>query len=81
MEMQKHGQDEQDEQDSGREEKELTVKNIGCAMEVQGALGREVQLVNRLTATGIEMGLPLNSVARRLEYKRWNRIYNPKQLP
>ena len=50
-------------------------------MEVQGALGREVQLVNRLTATGIEMGLPLNSVARRLEYKRWNRIYNPKQLP
>ena len=38
----------------------------------------EVQLVNYLTATGIEVGLLLNFGAERLEFKRKHRTYRPK---
>jgi len=38
----------------------------------------EVQLVNYLTATGIEVGLLLNFGAERLEFKRKARTYRPK---
>ncbi|HEY1789008.1 MAG TPA: GxxExxY protein [Verrucomicrobiae bacterium] len=41
----------------------------------------EVQLVNYLTATGIEIGLLLNFGAERLEFKRKNRTYRLKPLP
>jgi GxxExxY protein len=41
----------------------------------------EVQLVNYLTATGVEVGLPLNFGAERLEFKRKTRTYRPKQPP
>jgi GxxExxY protein len=40
----------------------------------------EVQLVNYLTATGIEIGLPLNFGAGRLEFKRKTKTYSPKKL-
>ncbi len=39
----------------------------------------EVQLVNYLTATGIDIGLLLNFGASRLEIKRKYRVYKPKQ--
>ena len=39
----------------------------------------EVQLVNYLTATGIEIGLLLNFGAERLEFHRKHRTYRPKQ--
>ncbi|MGA7212965.1 MAG: GxxExxY protein [Terrimicrobiaceae bacterium] len=44
------------------------------------ALGvaNEAQLVNYLTATGIEIGLLINFGAQRLEFKRKTRIYRPK---
>ena len=38
----------------------------------------EVQLVNYLTATGIDIGLLLNFGAARLEFKRKARTYSPK---
>ena len=38
----------------------------------------EVQLVNYLTATGIDIGLLLNFGAVRLEFKRKTRVYCPK---
>jgi len=41
----------------------------------------EVQLVNYLTATGIEIGLLLNFGADRLQFKRKTRTYRPKQPP
>jgi GxxExxY protein len=41
----------------------------------------EVQLVNYLTATGIELGLIINFGAKRLEFKRKTRTYRPKTLP
>jgi len=41
-------------------------------------LANEVQLVNYLTATGIEIGLLLNFGAQRLEFKRKSRTYRPK---
>jgi GxxExxY protein len=45
------------------------------------APAHEVQLVNYLTATGIEIGLLLNLGAQRLEYNRKSRIYRAKQPP
>ncbi len=42
------------------------------------APANEVQLVNYLTATGIENGLLLNFGAERLEFKRKTRTYRPK---
>ena len=39
----------------------------------------EVQLVNYLTATGIETGLLLNFGAQRLEFKRKCRTYRPRE--
>jgi GxxExxY protein len=41
----------------------------------------EVQLVNYLTATGIEIGLLINFGAPRLEFKRKTRTYHPKVAP
>jgi GxxExxY protein len=45
------------------------------------ASANEVQLVNYLTATGIEVGLLLNFGARRMEFKRKTRTYRAKQEP
>jgi GxxExxY protein len=42
------------------------------------APANEVQLVNYLTATGIDIGLLLNFGAERLEFKRKSRTYRPK---
>jgi len=39
----------------------------------------EVQLVNYLTATGVEIGLLLNFGAEKLEFKRKHRTYHPKE--
>ncbi len=39
----------------------------------------EAQLVNYLTATGIEIGLLLNFGSEKLEFKRKHRTYRPKQ--
>ncbi|MBF0549774.1 MAG: GxxExxY protein [Deltaproteobacteria bacterium] len=41
----------------------------------------EVQLVNYLTATGIEIGLLLNFGASSLQVKRKYRTYRPKEKP
>ena len=43
------------------------------------APANEVQLVNYLTATGIEIGLLLNFGAERLEFKRKTRTFRPKE--
>ena len=43
------------------------------------APANEVQLVNYLTATGIEIGLLLNFGSERLEFKRKTRTYRPKK--
>ena len=43
------------------------------------ASANEVQLVNYLTATGIEIGLLLNFGAARLEFRRKTRTYRPKR--
>jgi GxxExxY protein len=43
------------------------------------APANEVQLVNYLTATGVEVGLLLNFGADRLEFKRKTRTFRPKQ--
>ncbi len=41
----------------------------------------EIQLVNYLSATRIELGLLLNFGADRLEFKRKTRTYRPKSPP
>jgi GxxExxY protein len=41
----------------------------------------EVQLVNYLTATGIEIGLLMNFGGERLEFKRKTRTYRPPTSP
>ena len=43
------------------------------------SLAHEVQLVNYLTATGIEIGLLLNFGTESLQFKRKSRLYRPKQ--
>ncbi len=43
------------------------------------APAHEVQLVNYLTATGVEIGLLLNFGAEKLEFKRKHRTYRPRQ--
>jgi GxxExxY protein len=42
-------------------------------------LANEAQLVNYLTAIGIEIGLLINFGAQRLEFKRKTRVYRPKK--
>lgn len=42
------------------------------------AAAHEVQVVNYLTATGIDIGLLLNFGASKLEFKRKHRIYQPR---
>ena len=61
----------------------LVEQNIIIELKANHALApaNEVQLVNYLTATGIEIGLLLNFGAERLEYKRKIRTYRPKPLP
>jgi GxxExxY protein len=44
------------------------------------APAHEVQLVNYLTATGIEIGLLLNFGAERLQFKRKTRTYRPREI-
>ena len=41
----------------------------------------EVQLVNYLTATGIDDGLLINFGSQKIEFKRKFRIYRPKHSP
>jgi GxxExxY protein len=43
------------------------------------APAHETQLVNYLTATGIDIGLLFNFGASRLEFKRKHRLYKPRQ--
>jgi GxxExxY protein len=43
------------------------------------APAHEVQLVNYLTATGMEIGLLLNFGTERLQFKRKTRTYRPKK--
>jgi len=43
------------------------------------ATAHEVQLVNYLTTTGIEIGLLINFGAKQLEFRRKTRTYRPKQ--
>ena len=43
------------------------------------APAHEVQLVNHLTATGIDIGLLLNFGAEKLQFKRKHRAYQPRQ--
>ena len=45
------------------------------------AVAHEVQLVNYLTATGIEVGLLLNFGAQRLEFKRKHRTFRRRVEP
>jgi GxxExxY protein len=43
------------------------------------APAHEVQLVNYLTATGVEIGLLLNFGGEKLDFKRKHRTYRPRQ--
>jgi len=42
------------------------------------AVAHEMQLVNYLTATGVEIGLLFNFGAERLQFKRKSRCYHPR---
>jgi GxxExxY protein len=42
-------------------------------------VAHEVQLVNYLTATGVEIGLLINFGGQKLEFKRKHRTYRPKE--
>lgn len=42
------------------------------------AISHEMQLVNYLTATGVDIGLLFNFGAERLQFKRKSRCYQPK---
>lgn len=44
------------------------------------APAHEVQLVNYLTATGLEVGLLLNFGSERLQFRRKHRTFRPTQL-
>lgn len=44
------------------------------------SIAHEVQIVNYLTATGIDVGLLLNFGSQRLEFKRKSRLYRPKGI-
>lgn len=69
----------------------VIVGDFSCDMLVEGCVlvenkavvalapAHEVQLVNYLTATGIEVGLLLNFGTQRLEFKRKTRTYRPRQ--
>ena len=69
----------------------VVVGNFSADMVIEGVVlienkavqnlvaAHEVQLVNYLTATGIEIGLLINFGASRLEFKRKYRTYKPKQ--
>ncbi len=43
------------------------------------SLAHEVQLVNYLTATGIDVGLLLNFGSQRMEFRRKSRVYQKQQ--
>jgi GxxExxY protein len=45
------------------------------------AIAHEVQLVNYLGATGIDLGLLINFGGPKLEFKRKHRQYRPRQTP
>jgi GxxExxY protein len=58
----------------------------GCVLlELKACLAltraHEVQLVNYLTATGVDIGLLFNFGSESLQFKRKNRIYQPKTPP
>lgn len=58
--------------------KVLLVENKAAQML---AAAHEVQLVNYLTATGLDEGLVLNFGATRLEFKKKFRVYQPSANP
>ena len=59
---------------------DLLVEKVIVELKANHSLApiNEVQLVNYLTATGIEVGLLLNFGGDRLEFKRKTRTYRPK---
>ena len=60
----------------------LVEDRVMLELKANQALARanEVQLVNYLTATDIEIGLLLNFGAERLQFKRKSRTYRPRAL-
>jgi len=61
----------------------LIEQNVMVELKANQALvpANEIQLVNYLTATGVEIGLLLNFGSERLEFKRKYRTYQPKPPP
>ena len=61
----------------------LTEKIIGCSYKVYNALNfgylEEMQLVNYLTATGVDVGLLINFGPAGVKARRKHRVYKPKQ--
>ena len=61
---------------------ELTTYELVENKAVQALVaGHEVQLVNYLTATGLDEGLLLNFGATRLEFKKKYRLHQPTAKP